>query len=94
MRYMCACGQTLLVGFVCQGCVRDRSGASYVPYMCVDNALSMVNNADDSSLSKLCECLHQGLEEGEVVSPRGGVGVGVVDFSCGPALLYLRSCGG
>ena len=27
----------------------------------------MVNDADESSLSKLCERLHQGLEEGGVV---------------------------
>jgi hypothetical protein len=60
----------------------------------VDTALARVNDADESSLSKLCECLHQNLEEGGVVGPRVGFGVGVVDFSYGPALLDLGSCGG
>ena len=48
----------------------------------------MVNDACESSLSKLRECLHQGLEEG------GVVGVGVLDFSSTSSSLNLGSCGG
>ena len=82
------------MGFLCRGCVRVRSGASYFPFLCVDNVLAVVNNAYESSLSKLCKRLHQGLEEGGVVGPRGGVGLGVDDFSSSPASLDLGSCGG
>ena len=53
-----------------------------------------MNDAYESSLSKLCECLHQGLEEVGVVDPRGGVGLGVVYYSSRPASLDLVSCGG
>ena len=61
----------LLVGYLCRGCGRDRSVAAYFPYLCVDKVLAMVNNAFEYSLSKLCKRLHQGLEEGGVVVPRG-----------------------
>ena len=83
-----------MVGFLCRSCVRYRSGAFYFPYLCVDKASAMVNDAAESSLSKLHECLHHGLEEGGVVGARGGVDVGAVDFSSGPTLLDLGSCGG
>ncbi len=75
-------------------CGRVRSGASYFPYLCVDKVLAVVNNAYESSLSKLCKRLHQGLEEGGVVGPRGGVGLGVEYFCSGPSSLDLGSCGG
>jgi len=52
---VCVCGQPLLVCFLCRGCVRFRSGASYFPCLCVDKVLAMVNDAYESSLSKLCE---------------------------------------
>ena len=92
---VCVCVWSPLAGgFPMPGCVRVRSGASYFPYMCVDTALAVVDDAYESSLSKHCECLHQGLEEGRVVDPRGGVGLGGVDFSYGPASLDLGSCGG
>ena len=91
---VCVCGPPLLVGFLCRGCGRVRSGASYFPYLCVDKVLAVVNNAYESSLSKLCKRLHQGLEEGGVVGPRGGVGLGVEYFSSGPSSLDLGSCGG
>ncbi len=78
---MCVCGPPLLVGYLCRGCVRVRSGASYFPYLCVNKALAVVDDACESSLSELCECLHQGIEEGGAVDPRGRVGLGVVDFS-------------
>jgi len=65
-----------------------------MPYLCVDTALVVVDDVDESSLSKLCECLHQDLEEGGVVAPRGGIGVGAVDFSYGPTSLDLMYCGG
>ncbi len=71
-----------------------RPSASYFPYLYVGMALAVVNYADESCLSQLCECLHQDLEEGRVVGPRGGVCVGAVDFSSGPASLDLESCGG
>ena len=87
------CGLPLLVGFLFRGCVRDRSGVAYFPYLCVDTILAVVDDAYEYSLSKLCKCLHQGLEEGGVVDPRGGVGLGAVDFSFGPASLDLGSCG-
>ena len=83
----------LLVGFLCRGCVRVHSSASYFPYLCVGNVLAVVNNAYESSLSKLCKRLHQGLEEEGVAGPRGGVGLGVEDFPSSPASLDLWSCG-
>ena len=92
--YVCVCGLSLVVGFMCRGCVRARSGVSYFPYLCVDEVLAVVNNSDEYSLSKICKRLHQGLEEGGVVGPRGGVGLGVEDFSSSPASLDLGSCGG
>ena len=52
----------------------------------------MVNSAYEPSLSELCECFHQGLEEVGVVGPRGGVGLGVVDLSYGHDSLDLGSC--
>ena len=91
---VCVCGHPLLVGFLCRGCIRVCSGASCFPYTCVDTALAVVNDADESSVSKLCECLHQGLEEGGVVDSRGGVGGWVVDSSSSHVLLDLGSCGG
>ena len=48
----------------------------------------------ESSLSELCECLHQGLEEGGFMGPRVGVGVGALDISSSPASLDLGSCVG
>jgi len=81
MRRMRACGHPLLVSFLCRGCVRGRSGASYFPCICLDKDLAVVNDADESCLSKLCESLQQGLEERGVVGPRGGVVVGALDFS-------------
>ena len=62
--------------------------------MCVDKRLTMVNDADESSMSKLFERLHQGLEEGGVVGLRVGVSVEVVDCSSSPDLLDLGSYGG
>jgi hypothetical protein len=91
---MCVCGHTLPLGFLCLGCVRVRSGAAYFPYIYTSKALAVVNDAYESSLIKLCECLHRGLEEGGVVGHRGGVGVGVVDLSFGSASLNLGSCCG
>ncbi len=88
------CGPPLLMGFLCRGCVRARSGASYFSYLCVDKVLAVVDDAYESNMSELCKCLHQGLEEGGVVCPRGGVGLGVEDFSSGPVSLDLGSCGG
>ncbi len=76
--YVCEWSSPLLVGFLCRCCVRGRSGASYFPYLCVDKALAVVNDVYESGLSKFCKCLHQGLEEGGVVDPRGRVGLGVV----------------
>ena len=67
---------------------------AYFPYLCVDKVLAAVNDAYESSLSKLCECLHQGLKEGGVVGPRGGVDLGVLDFSSSSSSLNLGSCGG
>ncbi len=64
MHRVCVCGPPLLVGFMCRDCGRDRSGASYFPYLCVDKVLAVVNDAYEYSLSKLCKRLHQGLEEG------------------------------
>ena len=61
--------------------------------MYVDKVLAVVDDADESSLSKLCKCLHQELEDGGVLGPRGGVGLGAVDFSSGPSSLDLESCG-
>ena len=69
-------------------------GCVFFPYLCVDKVLAVVEDAYESSLSKLCKCLHQGLEEGGVMDRRGGVGLGVVDFCYGPASLDLGSCGG
>ncbi len=60
----------------------------------MNKVLAVVNDAYESSLSELCKCLHQGLEEGGIVGPRGGVGLGVVDFSSSLASLNLGSCGG
>ena len=56
--------------------------------------MAAVDDACESSLSKLCKYLQQGLEEGGVVDPCGGVSIGVMDFSSGPASLVLGSCGG
>ena len=43
---VCACEvPPLLVGSMCRGCVRGRSGASYFPYLCVDKALAVVYDA-------------------------------------------------
>ena len=56
----------------------------------MDKALAVVHDADDSSLSKLCECLHQGLEEKGVVGPRGGIGARAVDFSSTPCFARSR----
>ncbi len=84
----------LLVGFLCRGCARVRSGASYFPYLCVDKVFAVMDDAYESSLSKLCKRSHQGREEVGVVCPRGGVGIGVEDLSSGPSSLDLRSCGG
>ena len=91
---VCVCGTPLLVGFLCQGCGRVRTGASYFPYLCVDKVLAVVYDAYESSLSKLCKRLRQGLEEGGVVGPRGVVCLGVEYFSSGPTSLDLGSCGG
>ena len=91
---VCVCGHPMLVGFLCQGCVRVHSGASYFPFMCVDKALTVVYDSEESGLSMFCECLHQGLEEGGVVGPCGGVGLGVVSFSSGLASLNVGSFGG
>ncbi len=82
------------MGFRCRGCVRVRSGTAYFPYLCVDKVLAVVNDAYEYSLSKLCECLHQGLEEGGVAGPCGGVDLGVSDFSSRSSSLNLGSCGG
>ena len=90
---VCVCGPPLLVGFLCRGCGRARSGASYFPYLCVDKVLAVVYDAYESSLSKLRKRLRQGLEEGGVVGPRGGVGVGVSCLSSGSASLDLGSRG-
>ena len=91
---VCVCVVPLLVGFMCRGCVRVRSCASYFPYLCVDTALAMMDDTYKIILSKLCKRVHQGLEEGGVVGPRGGVGLGVDDVSSGHATLSLGSCGG
>ncbi len=82
------------MGFLCRGYVRVCSGAAYFPYLYVDKALALVNDAYESRLCKLGECMHQSLEEGGVVCPRGGVGFGVLDLSSGSSLLDLWSCGG
>ena len=87
---VCVCGPSLRVCFMCRGCVRIRTDASYFPYL---KGLAVVNDAYESSLSELCKCLHQGLEEGGVVGPHGGVGLGVVDFSSSHASLDFGSCG-
>ena len=58
------------------------------------SALAVVNDAYESIMSKRCKRLHHGLEEGGLVGPRGGVGLGVSDFSSGSSLLDLGSCGG
>ena len=42
---VCMCGPPLLVGFVCRGCVRVSSGASYFLRLCVDKVLAVMNNA-------------------------------------------------
>ena len=60
----------------------------------MDIILAVVNNVYESSLSLLSECLHQGFEEGGVVGPRGGVGLGVLNFSYSSSSLDLESCGG
>ncbi len=44
-------------------------------------------------MCELSERLHQSLEEGGVVCPRGGVGVGVSYFSSGSSLFDLWSRG-
>ncbi len=62
--------------------------------MCVAEALAVGNCACESRLCKFGEGLHQGLEEGEVVGPCGGVDVWVADFSSSPGSLDLGSCGG
>ena len=54
----------------------------------------MKDDAKESILGKLSKLLHQGLEEGGVVGPRGGGGLGVGDFSSGSASLDLGSRGG
>ncbi len=92
--YVCVCGPPLLVSNLCRGFVRVRSGASYFPYPCADKALAVMCDACESILSKPRECLHQGLEEGGVVGPHGGVGLGVEDFSSDRASLNLGSRGG
>ncbi len=89
MRVLCVC-----VRVRCRGCVQVRSGAAYFPYLCLDKVLAVENNAYESSLSKFCECLHQSLEEGGVVGPRGGVGLGVLALSCSSYPINLGSCGG
>ena len=91
---VCVCVAPLAGGFPVPGCVRVRSGASYFPYMCVDKDLAVVNNAYKSSMSELCKRLHQGIEEGGLVGPRGSVGLGVGDFSSSHVSLDLESCGG
>ena len=45
-------------------------------------------------MDKPRECLHQSLEERGVVGLRGGVGLGVENFSSGPATLDLGPRGG
>ena len=45
-------------------------------------------------MSKSREFLYQSLEEGGVVGPRGGVGLGVEDFSFGHETLNLGPRGG
>ncbi len=52
-----------------------------------------MDDAYKSRLGELCEGLHQGLEEGGVVCPRGGVGVGVSYLSSGSVSLDLGSRG-
>ncbi len=69
----CVCGPPLLSGFLCRGCVRGSSGTFYFPYLCVDEALAMMNYASKSILCKFCEGLYQSLEEGGVVVSCGGV---------------------
>ena len=53
-----------------------------------------MNYSCESRLCEICEPLHQGLEEGGVVAPRGEVGVGVGDVSSGSVSFDIRSCGG
>ena len=42
---VCVCDPHLLRGTWCRGCVRVRSGASYCPYLCVDKALAVLDDA-------------------------------------------------
>ena len=93
---VCVCVVTpyLLVGFMCRGCVRARLSASYFPYLYVDKALAVMNDAQEYILSKLYKRLHQSLEEGGFVGPRGAVGLEVEYFSSSLASLDLGSCGG
>ncbi len=45
-------------------------------------------------MCELGECLHHGLEEGGVVGPCGGVGLGILDLSSSSSSLDLGSCSG
>ena len=60
----------------------------------MDKVLAVVNDAYKSNMSELSKRSHKGLEEGGIVGPRGGVGLGVEDFSSNHASLDLGSCGG
>ncbi len=51
-------------------------------------------DACESGLRELCECMHQGLEEGGVVGPRGCVRGRVLGTSSGALPFYLGSGGG
>ncbi len=51
-------------------------------------------DACESGLRELCECMHQGLEEGGVVGPRGCVRDRVLGTSSGALSFYLGSGGG
>ena len=53
----------------------------------------VLNDAYESLLSELCECMHQGLEEGGVVGPRGCVRGRVLGSSSG-ALQFDTGSGG
>ncbi len=56
--------------------------------------LAVLDDACESVLSELCECRHQGLEEGGVVGPCSGVGGRVSGSSSGSLHLDLGSSGG
>ena len=53
-----------------------------------------MNDACESGLREMCECMHKGLEEGGVVGPRGCVRGRVLGSSSGALPLDLGSGGG